>query len=876
MPGMSTAYNGNLPTQDEVDAFLEDQGIDPAKAAADAAVKGTPAVGAPAPDITATSSMTADIGVQTPAEKQLVKEGLQETLLAPKLPAGSELEVTKLKEGDIQGQSQFLDADDQGSFASGDYKQVQGAVASGAKTATPGLGDTKSGGATYEASTIGDVGSTDAANGSVSKEVQALQGGLSQEAQAAQGVVDPDSLAQAATGQVTERVQAATTDPNQFAASTVDKPEVTKMDPVAMEAAKGQASLTDIQSAVDQMGYETAVAEAAKAGNLDAFLINQPAEMVAAQMQTVKGEAAKGVAAQIDIDAALANLNDQPAQMQAVVAALPEEALVTSQMDDLLAGLEGGNIPAWARPAVDNVENMLAARGLGKSSIARDQLFNAIISSAMPIAQSNATALQQRASENLGYQNRAEEINANLRQQLGMQLNDKVANFVAMNAQLQQDMEVANMNAAQQMELANLEYEFNTNRENMSAENAARLQNIRNQMETDAANADTLKGFASQDIQNQQQTNILNSQFAQQSGMAQSDAVRGFLSENTQLLNQMEQANLSAEQQARMANLETEFQTNRENMSAENVAELESMRADLQVELTNQQIASNLGLANLSNEQQAAVQNAQNVLNMDLANMSNEQQAQLVNSQFMQTMTVTNLSNQQQAVMQNAANWAAMDQANLSAGMQAQVQNAQNFLSMDLANLNNDQQAIMLDSQQRFQGMLQDSNFENAAKQFNATSENEVAMFRDQMVSQITQFNAAQMNAMAQFNVSQKNDMRKFNGNIEFMRDQFNASMYAQIQNSNVEWTRNINTIDTAAENTVNQINAANKFGMSMKALDFFMQDMRDSANNYFTSQENRKAQDAAILAQAALNEGNADTAMWASFGKLAAEWLAN
>ena len=58
-------------------------------------------------------------------------------------------------------------------------------------------------------------------------------------------------------------------------------------------------------------------------------------------------------------------------------------------------------IPTWARGAVENVEKNLAARGLSKSSIGRDALVNAIIQNALPIAQSNATALQQRASQNL-------------------------------------------------------------------------------------------------------------------------------------------------------------------------------------------------------------------------------------------------------------------------------------------------------------------------------------------------------------------------------------------------------------------------------------------------------------------------------------------
>ena len=43
-------------------------------------------------------------------------------------------------------------------------------------------------------------------------------------------------------------------------------------------------------------------------------------------------------------------------QVTAAVAAMPEEALVSAQMENLLAGMEDGKTPAWARPAVAAIE----------------------------------------------------------------------------------------------------------------------------------------------------------------------------------------------------------------------------------------------------------------------------------------------------------------------------------------------------------------------------------------------------------------------------------------------------------------------------------------------------------------------------------------
>ena len=47
------------------------------------------------------------------------------------------------------------------------------------------------------------------------------------------------------------------------------------------------------------------------------------------------------------------------------------------------------------------VQEMMVQRGLDVSTVARDSLFNAIIQTALPMAQSNAQALQQRATQNL-------------------------------------------------------------------------------------------------------------------------------------------------------------------------------------------------------------------------------------------------------------------------------------------------------------------------------------------------------------------------------------------------------------------------------------------------------------------------------------------
>ena len=70
--------------------------------------------------------------------------------------------------------------------------------------------------------------------------------------------------------------------------------------------------------------------------------------------------------------------------------------------------MENGEIPTWAGPAVSAVEQMLAQRGLSASTVGRDNLFNAIIQSAVPLAQSNAQAIQASVAQSRDIEAREE------------------------------------------------------------------------------------------------------------------------------------------------------------------------------------------------------------------------------------------------------------------------------------------------------------------------------------------------------------------------------------------------------------------------------------------------------------------------------------
>ena len=373
-----------------------------------------------------------------------------------------------------------------------------------------------------------------------------------------------------------------------------------------------------------------------------------------------------------------------------LIEGLPAEALVSTQINSLLEGIDEGEIPTWARPAVSSVEQVLAQRGLSASTVGRDNLFNAIIQSALPIAQSNAQAIQTSIAQ-------------------------------------------------------------------------------------------------------------------------------------------------------------------------------------------ERDIESRVSLQEAQFKQQSALQNAQNVFNLDIAQFNADQQTALSNSKFMQTVSLTETSNQQQAVIQDAVLMSQRNLAEADINTRRQIQNAQTFLQMDLTNLNNQQQAYTLEAQQEHQRMLSNQSAANAARQFNATSENQVNQFMAELATRVDISNVQQMNAINTFNAEQENlaEARRvqnqvaidtsnarifsqidiFNAQQDFERNKINTIAAQQIEQSNAAWRRQANLADTAAQNQVNQQNAQNMFNLNSQANAMIWQELRDNADRDWKGTQNERNREADIIATALSTE---------------------
>ena len=550
------------------------------------------------------------------------------------------------------------------------------------------------------------------------------------------------------------------------------------------------------------------------------------------------------------------------------LAALPQEALISSQLEILLSALDNDEIPNWAKPSVEKVDALLAKRGMGRSSIAKEALFNAIITAATPLAQSNALALQQRAQQNLDNKQRAEELsvklnadirNANLSNKQTMavenlralnlaeseQFNfnakqqlteyETLINFKIKNADYAQQMEMANLSDEVQLELANLSHKNTADAANMSSDNQLRLTKLQDYV--------------------------------------------AFVNKNADFAQQMEITNLDMEGKVEFANLQALNDSNRDQMTVDQQSKLVEYQAKVDISKYNAELAQQMNVLNLSNAQQSAVQNAMNVLNMDMKELDINQQIKLANSKFLQTMTVTDLSNRQQGAMLNASNLAALDMTDLSNSQQAQVENAKHFLQLDIANLSNSQQAEILNDQWSQQVLLSNVAVENAAKQFASSTENDINKFISTLQSNIELNNKARDDSMEMFNATEKNkalaieanndqaielyntelykSLMQFEEQVEFQRESFNASMEYQIDSSNVQWRRNMNTADTAGINAVNQANAINAFNLSSDAMSKLWQETRDNAQWEFLEGEQGKSRQTQLLIATLGNEND-------------------
>jgi hypothetical protein len=338
-------------------------------------------------------------------------------------------------------------------------------------------------------------------------------------------------------------------------------------------------------------------------------------------------------------------LADFSEEQRGIIEGLPEEALVSTQINGLLEGMENGEIPTWARPAVAQVEQMLARRGMSASTVGRDSLFNAIIQSAMPIAQSNAQAIQQSVSQQKTIEAQTAEANAQRVQQTALT-----------NAQNVFNMDMAQFNADQQTSLSNSKFMQTVGITNANNAQQATIQNAVLMSQANLAEADfyqkaqinNANAFLNMDLtnlNNAQQVNVLKAQQEQQRLLSNQAANNAAAQFNATSENQTRQfmSGLNAQiEQFNVAQLNSSEQFNVQQQNARDALEFQ-VEADLE--------KANAAMVNQINQF-----NEQVAFDRDKFNTANAQQIEQSNLAWRRQANTINTAAANQVAMQNVQN----------------------------------------------------------------------------------------------------------------------------------------------------------------------------------------------------------------------------
>ncbi len=345
-------------------------------------------------------------------------------------------------------------------------------------------------------------------------------------------------------------------------------------------------------------------------------------------------------------------LADFSEEERGLIEGLPEEALVSTQLNGLLEGIENGQIPPWAAPAVSQVEQMLASRGLSASSVGRDNLFNSIIQSAMPIAQSNAQAIQASVSQQKNIEAAANEANAQRQQQTATQ-----------NAQNVFNMDMAQFNSDQQIALSNSKF---------------------------------LQTVGLTEANNDQQAAVQNALLMSQANLAEADFYQKSQIQNAQAFLQTDMANLNNQQQVNVLKAQQEQQRLLSNQSAENAArqfnsasenQTQQFMASLNAQVNQFNVAQTNATAQFNTQQTNAAEARRVGIEADInkANAAIVNQTKQFNAQLDFQKDQWNAANQQ-AVQQSNVNWRRKaNLADTAAANAINQQNVQNAFGMTSA-----------------------------------------------------------------------------------------------------------------------------------------------------------------------------------------------
>jgi len=310
---------------------------------------------------------------------------------------------------------------------------------------------------------------------------------------------------------------------------------------------------------------------------------------------------------------------DQAAVQQAFGTGEVAAASVQDELAGLMAQFEGGDTPAWAAGSMRKASQMLAARGLGASSMAGQAVIQAAMEAALPIAQIDASNKQQMALF------KAEQRAKFLGQEFDQAFQAKVQNAARVS-------EIANMNFSAEQQIA---------LENSRAANTMDLQNLSNKQALVMSEAAALSQLEMASLNNLQQAQVQNAQNFLQLDMAnlsnnQSTALFKAQQVSNAMLSDAAQANASAQFNATSTNQTNQFFSNLAAQVSQFNAAQQNAITQFNAEEANAILEFNSALQN-----QREMFNAQNYLAVAQANAQWRQNINTSNTEAQNIASLT-------------------------------------------------------------------------------------------------------------------------------------------------------------------------------------------------------------------------------------------
>ena len=234
----------------------------------------------------------------------------------------------------------------------------------------------------------------------------------------------------------------------------------------------------------------------------------------------------------------------------AATATPSEQATVQGQLANLTANFDAKNPKPWAAGALREANAVMSARGLSASSMAGQAVVQAIMESAIPIAQIDAETFSRFEMQNLSNrqqvamlaaEQRAKFLELDFNQDFQMRVFNasRVADIANMNFSADQQIALENARMSQTVDLANL-----TNRQAKVMADAAALTQLdltelNNAQKASIANAQNFLQLDLTNVSNEQQVSLFKTQAVQQSILSDAAASNAALQFNASSQNQV-------------------------------------------------------------------------------------------------------------------------------------------------------------------------------------------------------------------------------------------------------------------------------------------------------------------------------------------------